>query len=97
MKVYLKLLQDEKSRIKELREAVKNLDIEKIDFLKSNLLKNKFDLILDEKELPKEFDDYLVSYKNLEEVYSNKINSLIKKAKKEKKDILVLWGNYEEL
>jgi hypothetical protein len=95
MKVCLKLLQNEQNDINELKKAIKELDINKIDLLKSKLLKNDFDLIIDEKELPKEFNDYITPYTKLKD-YEGKIGELVKKAKTEKKDILVLWGNYEE-
>jgi len=95
MKICLKLLQNEQNDIKELKKAIKDLHIKRIDFLKSKLLKNDFDLVIDEKELPKEFNDYIMPYDQLRE-YEGKIGELVKKAKKEKKDILALWGNYEK-
>jgi len=95
MKVCLKLLQNEQNDIKELKKAIKDLDIKKIDLLKSKLLKSDFDLIIDETQLPKEFNDYIMPYTKLKD-YDGRIGELVKKAKKEKRDILVLWGNYEK-
>ena len=96
MKVFLKLLDSEKELIENLKKAVNSLDLEEIDNLKQIVLKRDFDLILNEKELPEEFNDYILSYKKLDLKYNEKLNDLIKKAKKEKKDILAIWGNYEQ-
>ena len=96
MKVYLKLLEDEKKEIDALKEAINNLDIERIDNIKSRLFNKSFDFSIEEKKLPNEFREYIISYKNLKYTDCKQINSLIKKAKETKKDILVIWGKNEK-
>ena len=92
--VKLKIIDDEiiYQIVKELEEAINELDIKKIDEKKEKLLKLNYDLEIDENELPDEFDNYIVSFEKLSNVENKQLNNLIQKAISEKKDIVMMLG-----
>lgn len=92
--VKLKIIDDEiiYQLVKELEEAINELNIKKIDEKKEELLKLNYDVEIDENELPDEFDNYIISFKKLPNVENKELNNLIQKAINEKKDILMMLG-----
>jgi thiol-disulfide isomerase/thioredoxin len=84
--------------VEKLKKGIDNLNIEKIDTAKNELSKLKYDLELDENELPKEFDEYIVSYKKFKNLQldNNDLSTFINKAIKNKNDILVFLGEEYE-
>lgn len=84
--------------IENLKKAIDELDIKKIDSSKRELSKLKYDLELDNNKLLKEFNEYIISYKKLKNLQLNNdtLQDFINQAIKHKRDILIFLGEEDE-
>ncbi len=100
MKVKLKIIDTDEiyKTVDQLREAIGKLDVEDIDNANKELRKLQYDALMDEQDLPDEFNDYVITLEQLQKVFTKnkELQELMDKAIEQSKNVLmILDEDYE--